>query len=180
MRREQTEQLTMAQDLLDPNPFKDSIYASAGNLVARDVYASKGYALDQWEHAEVLLGTMFSILVRPTGGTIVPFRAFGNLFASGNRRELIIGAAEAYFAILDDGKDEKIHKEAETLHSRIRRHLNLISDASRRRDEIAHGVVMGEEYNQATKTNGFTIWFRRTTHPRKRASLIAFLSSLGP
>jgi hypothetical protein len=137
-------------DPSDANTFKKSVYATTGNLVARDVYVSMGHALSQWEHAEVLIATMFSILVNPTGRGHVAFRAIGNLFASGNRRELILGAAEAYFAILDDGKDAEIHKRADDLQQSIRKHMNLIGDASRRRDEIAHGVVMGEEFNTTT------------------------------
>lgn len=134
-----------AKSPLEPNPFKKSIYAPTGNPVARDVYASMGFALSEWEHAETLLGTMFMMLVRSDHSA---FRAFGFLFASGNRRELILGAADAYFSMLPPGADKET---AAILHKKIEAHMNLISDASRRRDEIAHGTVMGLEFDDQTK-----------------------------
>lgn len=94
---------------------------------------------------------MFSILVRPTGGTFVSDRAFGALFSSGGRRELILGAAEAYFALLTHAAPEDIKKQAENLHSKIRKHIRLFGEAAYRRDEIAHGVVMGAEIDENQK-----------------------------
>lgn len=95
-----------------------------------------------------MLCTMFSILVRPTGGTFVSDRAFGALFSSGGRRELILGAAEAYFALLTHAAPEDIKKKAENLHPKIRKHIRLFGEAAYRRDEIAHGVVMGTEIDE--------------------------------
>lgn len=133
------------QDIsLSPSPFDKSIYAPTGNPVAGDIFYAVGYALSQWEHAEVLLGTMFSILMRPTGGTHIPLRAFGGISSSGSRRELIEHGAEAYFAILLYGCDEGTVAKGNELHKEIRKYLRLFGDASRRRDEIAHGVVMSE------------------------------------
>lgn len=136
---------------LEPNPFLEPLYAPVGNPVARDVYASMGYALTQWESAEVLLATMFSILVRPTGGTHVAFRAIGGLFSSGGRRELIEHAAEAYFALFSVGIDDGDKEKGVKLHKKIKSFLKLFGDASRRRDDIAHGVVYSDPIHPSIK-----------------------------
>lgn len=129
---------------LTPNPFKEPIYAPKGNPVARDVFLAVGLALSQWEHAETSLATIFSMLMRPTGGNHIPFRAFGGIFSSGTRRELIEYGAEAYFTTLLYGCDKEIVRSGTKIHGDLKTFLRLFGDASRRRDEIAHGVVMSD------------------------------------
>ena len=108
---------------LDPNPFKKPIDAPNGDTDARKVFASVGYALSAWEHAETALATMFSLLMRPTGGRHVPFRAFGGIFSSGSRRELIELAVEAYFAILSTPCDGPTKARGNDLHEEIKKFL---------------------------------------------------------
>lgn len=127
---------------LDSKTFEKPIFSEIGDYDSPNLARIKGFALSEWEHAEDLICTMFSILVRPTGGTFVPHRAIGALFSSGGRRELVFGAAKAYFALLTHDAAEDIQEKAKHLHKAIRTHLRLFSDASYRRDEIAHGVVM--------------------------------------
>ena len=136
---------------LDPNPFLKPIYSEKGDYDSPSIARIKGYALSQWEHAEQTLCTMFSILVRPTGGTLVSDRAFGSLFSSGGRRELVLGAAEAYFALLTHQAPEDIERKAEELLAKLKRHIRLFGEAAHRRDEIAHGVIMGMAMDRGGK-----------------------------
>lgn len=121
-------------NVLESNPFKKSVYAKIGNPVAKDIYTSVGYALTQWELSEASLGSLFTAFVKPTGGNHLAYRAFGAVLVSGSRREMILEAAEVYFTFFSN----------EALLKRIDKLMDIYSDASRRRDEIAHGVVMSE------------------------------------
>ena len=144
--------LAMSDNLsLEPNPFRNSVYSEKGDYDSPSLARIKGYTLSEWEHAEDLLCTMFSLLVRPTGGTFVSDRAIGALFSSGGRREIILGAAEAYFSLLTHDAPDDLKKTAKELHSKIRSHIRLFGDASRRRDEIAHSVIMGTEMDENKK-----------------------------
>jgi hypothetical protein len=123
----------MSNDILEPNPFASAIYSNEGNFNAADVYTSVGFALSQWETSETQLGALCTVLMKPKGGNHVAYRAFGGVLASGSRRDMIIAAANAYFSILPNSD----------LSQSIKRLMGIYSEASRRRDEIAHGVVMG-------------------------------------
>jgi hypothetical protein len=125
---------TDISNVLDPNPFKKSVYSENGDEVARELYVSVGYALTQWELSESSLGTLFAAFVKPTGGNHIPYRAFGNLLSSGSRRDMVLEAAETYFTYFPN----------EELFDKIEKTMRLYSDGSRRRDQIAHGVVMGD------------------------------------
>lgn len=140
--------LDMTQKLtLDPNPFLKPVYSETGDADSPSLARIKGYALSQWEHAETGLMTTFSILIRPTGGSRVSDSAFGSIFSSGSRRELVLGAAEAYFALLTHNASDEIKASAFALHKKLSKHISMFGDAARRRDEIAHGVVMGTHWD---------------------------------
>lgn len=119
-------------DLLEPNPFAKSIFASDGDPVARNTFTSVGAALSAWEHCEASFGALYSAFVKPTGGNHIVMRAYGTILAAGTRREMIAEAAEAYFGIFP----------SPGLAARVKKLLNLYKDAAARRNEIAHGMVM--------------------------------------
>jgi hypothetical protein len=124
----------MANNTLDPNPFSTRIYAKQGNQVAKDIFSSVGYALSEWEQCETSFAALYTIFVKPTGGTHTAFRAYGAVMSSGSRRDMIAAAAEAFFATFPDN----------ALPERVSALLKLYQDAAGRRNDIAHAVVMSE------------------------------------
>jgi len=123
----------IAKDILTRESFA-AVYAQQGNPVARDIYASMGYALSCWEHCETSLASLFTAFAKPTGGTWIAFRAYGAVMAHNSRRDMIAGAAEAYFSVFPN----------DDLYSRLTSLLALYQAASGRRNDIAHAVVMSE------------------------------------
>jgi hypothetical protein len=87
---------------------------------ASKTYTAVGVALTQWEFCEMSFGALYSAFVKPTGGNHIVLRVYGTILAAGTRREMIEAAAEVYFACFPD-----------------------TALAAARRNEIAHGVVMG-------------------------------------
>jgi hypothetical protein len=121
-------------DILQPNPFAKPIFAEKGNKTAREIYTAVGFALDRWEHCDVSFAVVYSALVKPRGGNHTLMRAFGTIAAPKTKKEMTWEACDAYFASMaNDG-----------LRARTRKLLNLYSDASARRNEIAHACVMAE------------------------------------
>lgn len=123
----------MPKDLLDPNPFAKPIMAKTGNLTAREIYTSVGFALDRWERCEIGFAVIYGALILPAGDDHVLHRAFGTITAPTTRQEMIWNAGDAYFAR---------HKNHE-LHANLRHLLNLYKSAAPRRNEIAHAMVDG-------------------------------------
>ena len=79
-------------------------------------------------------------------------RAFGTIIAPATRREMILEACDAYFAV---------HKN-DALKAATRHLLNLYKDAAARRNEIAHANVMGELRHEVVNNAAVplpTVWF---------------------
>lgn len=104
-----------------------------GDDTARDVFASVGYALSQWEHVEEMFASLFAFLCGPTKATHASFRAYGTLTATAARSKMIDAAAEVFFSKFPDA----------TFKKRLADILLVYGDAGARRNEIAHGIVMG-------------------------------------
>lgn len=117
---------------LEPQKVLDS----NGDTSARDVFVSVGYALSQWEHTEESLASLYSFLCGPRS-THAAFRSYGTLTATMPRRNIIRAAADVFF--LTFPKPE--------LSDRLDSLLGLYMDAGARRNEIAHGVVMGNTHH---------------------------------
>lgn len=139
-------------DILQPNPFANSVLAQAGNSTAREIYIDVGLALDRFEHLGTSFGVLYSALVKPEGGNHTVLRAFGMITSAITRRDMINVACEAYFAIF---KNDVLEKETRHL-------LKLFSDAAARRNEIAHAMVMGEARHKIENKVAIplpTVWF---------------------
>lgn len=122
------------RDVLDPNPFAKSSVAKEGSSSAAQIYTDVGFALDRYEHLGTTFGVLYSAFVKPEGSNHTMMRSFGMITSSNNRREMIVAASESYFSVFNN----------EVLERRTRSLLKLFSDASARRNEIAHAMVMGE------------------------------------
>jgi hypothetical protein len=123
----------MSQDVLDPDPFTKPILATKGDSNSQDTYAAVGAALSSWETSGTMFGALYGAFVKPTGANTIALRAYGAILAPSSRHDMITEAAEAYFAGVGDA----------ALHERVKKLLKLYRSASARRNEIAHGVVMG-------------------------------------
>jgi hypothetical protein len=139
-------------DILDPNPFANSVLASQGDSAARDIYTDVGFAMDRWEHCETSFGVLYSALVKPEGGNHILMRSFGMITASRTRQQMIQAACDAYFATYKN----------DDLKKKVRHLLNLYGDAAARRNEIAHALVMGEARHKVVDKVAVplpTVWF---------------------
>jgi hypothetical protein len=139
-------------DILNPNPFANPILAKHGNDRARDIYTDVGLALDRWEHCETSFGILYSALIETEGGNHILMRSFGAITASKTKRDMIWAGADAFFTY---------YKNAD-LKKQTRHLLNLYFDASSRRNEIAHAMVMGDLRHKIVDNKAVplpTIWF---------------------
>jgi len=136
-----------SQDILKSNPFKKQIFAPQGDGIVKDTFVSVGTAISAWEHCEVSFGTIYAALVKPAGGTHVVLRAYGTILAPSARREMIRGAAEAYFAVFENKPLSKALQNLMSLHE----------DGATRRNEIVHGYVMSEPLMPGRKPSYFLV-----------------------
>ncbi len=109
-----------------------------------DLLAAVGAALTRWEGLEDTVVQLFAEMLMHGQGARkrgAAYKALGSIESSANRR----GALEQVaFALLDD--------PSSPLGSSIKRLFQSASEASRRRDEFAHGVV-----SNATKVTDETV-----------------------
>jgi hypothetical protein len=107
-----------------------------GDENAHKIYEDVGFALTCWELMEEELATLYLALVGATKASNDPVRrAFGSIESNSGRRKAIDAAAEAYFG---QHWDNKIVKRA---FSNV---TESVGWASKRRDDIAHGIVLGQ------------------------------------
>ncbi|MBI3699525.1 MAG: hypothetical protein HY242_03655 [Afipia sp.] len=104
-----------------------------GDTTARETFTSVGAALSNWERLEEMLAAIYAFLSSPAHSTHASFRAYGTLTATMSRRKMINAAAEVFF----------LNFSNELLSAKLISLLTLYGDAGGRRNEIAHGVVMG-------------------------------------
>ena len=107
-----------------------------GDANQMETLAAVGRALTVWEAMEDNLATMcviFSGLSEDAKGNYAFRRLFGSIDLSGVRRNALNNMAEIYFGQSEDGK---------AMTRRLNALMNAISNASRRRDDIAHGTVV--------------------------------------
>lgn len=127
--------LNSDQSLFAINYWKGAKLSSQGSSSQVEVFQAVGAALSAWESVESMLATLYVILCDgETGSYKALARTFGSITSSGSRRDAIKAAAEIYFG--PDWDNLKVKK-------RLTRMLESIGEASRRRDEIAHGQAFG-------------------------------------
>lgn len=99
------------------------------------VYTAVGNALSGWELAEQELAELFLALVEGRTASDSPIRrAYGAIESNAGRRNVIEAAAQAYFGE---------HWDNSTVQNAFSMVLRAVAWASRRRDDIAHGIVKG-------------------------------------
>jgi hypothetical protein len=114
-----------------------------GDSDSDPIHWATGYALSQWENMEEGLGYMFGIITETSPSESVA-RAYGSIESNSGRRKALLAAAEAY---LGDAWNKK------TVRKKFTDVINAVEWASKRRDDIAHGIVRG--YVVGTKDFGF-------------------------
>jgi hypothetical protein len=107
-----------------------------GDPTGQVIYTAVGFALTNWEMAEEQLAGLYLRLVDVPEASYDPVRrAYGSIESNSGRRKAIEAAAEAFFGThWDNGV--------------VRRAFSIVTEAvgwaSRRRDDIAHGIVLGQ------------------------------------
>jgi hypothetical protein len=173
-------QMNVVRDALnsDQSPFEKNYWkapapAAQGSASQDDVFLAVGAALSAWESAESALATLYVIMCDGETGTAKALaRTFGAITSSASRREAIREAAEIYFGQ---------HWSMPTVKKRLSRMLDAIGEASRRRDEIAHGQAYGYSVNNIS--HGFFLFAsayissRNNAYPQGDPSDPFFLST---
>ena len=113
---------------------------SKGDGKIEAIYEAVGYALSHWEQADQELANLFLTLTDST--TTEPSarapnavrRAYGSITSNVGRRAAVEAAAEIYFGRYWENK---------FVRQPLTDVLNAVQWASRRRDDIAHGIAKG-------------------------------------
>jgi hypothetical protein len=99
------------------------------------IYMAVGFALSCWEMAEEDLAALYLTLIDAPHTSDNPARrAYGSIESNTGRRKAISAAAEAYFG--DYWDDKEVQRAFMIL-------VEAVGYAAKRRDDIAHGIVMG-------------------------------------
>lgn len=113
--------------------------ASESTDTQEQIFMAVGAALSDWESAESALATLYAVLCDADGTSYSAIiRTFGSVTSSGTRRNIIEATAEIYFG--GHWNDQRIKKRLVGL-------LTAFGEASRRRDEFAHGQAYGFSLN---------------------------------
>lgn len=132
-----------------------------------DVYKWVGKCLSEWEHVEAALSRLYDVLLdRPSPSTA--HRRYGEPRLFEDRTAMVERAADRHFV---RHPDERLRADLLDLLSRLR-------EASRQRDEIAHGLVIlmpptagaGADDPRYALTSRLGLWRAETDdEPPKRA-----------
>jgi hypothetical protein len=99
------------------------------------IHLSVGRAIHQWEYVEHHLGELFSALL----GSAVPIgalRVYGSTTGYNARQQMLFTAADVVF----------YYQPNDALQTEFKRVVKTLCDpASGRRNEFAHGIVVGED-----------------------------------
>lgn len=114
-----------------PNPWDRPPFPTKGDDNIETTYAAVGAALSEWEHLEIDLAILYSVLAGNGEESVEAQRAYGVVASFDARTGMIDAIAEVYFFR---------HKDDATARSIA----ELTRDAGRfsgRRNDIAHGIV---------------------------------------
>lgn len=102
------------------------------NIIAQAV----GHALSRWEQADWALADLFLLMSECMGTNSYNAvrRAYGSIESNSGRRNAVLAAAEIYFGAYWENKFVK---------QSLQDIINAVGWASRRRDDIAHGIIWG-------------------------------------
>jgi hypothetical protein len=109
---------------------------SLGDSDPDPIFNAVGRAMSQWEHTEETLSSLFVQLTECT--TAATFsavrRAYGAVESGTGRRKVLREVAEVYFGT---------YWQFRVINKTFGALIDAVSDASRLRDDVAHGVVWG-------------------------------------
>jgi hypothetical protein len=104
-----------------------------GDVQSATVHEAVGYALSNWELMEEKLAELYLALAGAPNDPVR--RAFGSIESNSGRRKAIEAAAEAYFGRY--WEDDEVRRAFRVL-------IKAVEWAAKRRDDIAHGIVLGQ------------------------------------
>jgi hypothetical protein len=116
-----------------PKPFPDdywnrSAIRDRGDENEEQVFRAVGRALTSWEKLEEGFAWLFTTILQSPGSSAAARRVYGSITTSHGRREALRAAAEI-----------TLGSQHQTAFNQL---IKNFADASARRDDIAHGVVM--------------------------------------
>jgi hypothetical protein len=115
------------------NPFEhqpNRLAVGDSNPVA--ICCAIGSTLTTWEMTEVAYSYLFNMIVRPRHSSPAIRRAYGSIVSPRGRREAIEAAAEVFFQKFPNAG----------LEHELSEFIGIHRNASARRNEIAHGVIV--------------------------------------
>jgi hypothetical protein len=116
---------------MDPNdPWAMPPLAAKGDPDLHTVWRAVGEALSYWEWLEGYLSLIFCEMVSPKW-SFPAHRAYGSVISFNGRADMLRNAAEAYFVTQPDAE----------LQEKLNGILKVMSRASPRRNDIAHGIA---------------------------------------
>jgi hypothetical protein len=126
--------------------FRPKQLSKTGDKGHEDIFAAVGIALSAWENCERSFAHIFSRLVHPNGSGFAAQRAYGEIIASGTKKQMIESASEIFFRNFPN-------EAAETELTAL---LDIYQTAVGRRNDIAHGIA-GGDYDDAGEIWSFLV-----------------------
>jgi hypothetical protein len=129
------QQKQAAQPLFPSDYWERPPPRTKGDATIESIQLAVGQALNTWEYMEEELGHLCMLLanIKEDGKAWrTVYRLFGSIESSAGRRNALEALAEIYFWPNFEGKNK----------STFKRLMDAVSDASRRRDDLAHGKAI--------------------------------------
>jgi hypothetical protein len=129
-----------------PKPEKNPLFAEAywkrpdprdkGDASPDAIAMAVGHTLSKWELADQALSKLFLQFCEVSGPVTYNAvrRAYGSIESNSGRRNAVLDAAEVYFGAYWTNK---------FIQQSVKDIINAVQWASKRRDDIAHGVIWG-------------------------------------
>ena len=109
--------------------------AKRGDPDISTIYEAIGRSLSQWEMNEVALAQIFSALIHPQ------YTFYGPSITATQHVFGVLVSPRAKFDVVREAAHDTLYLNLRDLHDRIIDNLKIMSKASERRNEIAHGIV---------------------------------------
>jgi hypothetical protein len=120
---------------LVPNPFAERPKPAQPDSDAKALAQGVGGVCACWEAAETAFANLFNAIIRPQRESPALRRAYGAIISAKTRREMIETSAEEFFNTFPNAE----------LHQKLTDLMIVYGAACSRRNDVAHGIIIGTE-----------------------------------
>lgn len=107
-----------------------------GDADPNDLYKAVGVSLSAWEALEDCFALMFDMFMGAGSSSPAALRVYGSIISAGGRRDALNEAANIFFPMW------LLVKDKESDYEKYKKLVNHFGNASGRRNDIGHGIVI--------------------------------------